>query len=140
MLIHVVLPGETAYSIADYYGISSTWLIRENEIKEPNNLVVGNALLILYPVIIHTIEEGDTLEDIATMYNVTSLELLRNNSYLAVQEKLIVGDTIVVQYKNNRTRYLSVFRYCYPTIDEAILRRNLPYLTYLIIYSLNYSR
>lgn len=71
MIIHVIQAGETATSIANFYGISEEWLIRENLIQEPDNLVVGAALVILFPEITYTIVEGDTLEGIASMYNVS---------------------------------------------------------------------
>lgn len=135
MIIHIVLAGETPYTIADYYGISSDWLIRENELTQPNNLAVGETILILFPKLTHTIARGDTLYNIATTYNVTVMDLLRNNSYLAIEETLTIGETIVVKYEDVKSRNISTYRYCYPGIDEEILRRSLPYLTYLIIFS-----
>ena len=63
------------------------------------------------------------------------MDLLRNNPFLSDQDYLRVGDTIIIEYEVSRTRSISVFRYCYHTIDIDILKFNLPFLTYLIIYS-----
>ena len=104
MIIHVIEPGETAYTIANDYGVSAEWIIRENGILDPTDLAVGGALVILFPKITHTIVEGDTLEKIAEMYNVTIMDLLRNNSYLSDQEYLQVGDVIVIEYEDIKIR------------------------------------
>ncbi|NLP34435.1 MAG: LysM peptidoglycan-binding domain-containing protein [Clostridiales bacterium] len=135
MIIHVVQPGETAYSIAEYYGISIDWLIRENGVAVPEEPVVGNTYVILFPEVVYTIQEGDTLEGIANMFNVTVMELLRNNTYLADQENLFVGDTLVIRYTDTRIGQIAVNGYAYPFINLNTLRKTLPFLTYLTIYS-----
>ncbi len=135
MIIHVIEPGETAYTIANDYGVSAEWIIRENGILDPTDLAVGGALVILFPKITHTIVEGDTLEKIAEMYNVTIMDLLRNNSYLSDQEYLQVGDVIVIEYEDIKKSDLVVFGYSFHFTEESVLRKTLPYLTYLIISS-----
>lgn len=135
MIIHVIQPNETAFTIADIYGVSPQWIIRENGIVNPIDLAVGGTLVILYPKTTHTVVEGDTLESIANMYNVTVMDLLRNNSYISDQEYLEVGDTIVIDYEDEKIRDITTIGYCYPFIEENILKKTLPYLTYLIIYS-----
>lgn len=135
MILHVIEPGETIDSISNLYEISADWIIRENGVVQPNNLAVGGVLVLLYPRITHTIVEGDTLEQIAIMYNVTVMDLLRNNSYLSDQEYLNIGDEIVIEYEDEKIRNITVFGYCFQFIDENVLRKTLPYLTYLIIYS-----
>lgn len=135
MIIHVIRPDDTVESIANYYGISIDWLIKENGIREPHNLVVGGNLVILYPKITHTVLLGDSLNNIANIYNVTVMDLLRNNSYLCDQEYLEIGDIIVIEYEDTKIRSISVFGYCYPFIEKDILSKTLPHLTYLLIYS-----
>lgn len=61
MLIHVVEQGETINSIAEKYNTSAQLIIYNNEIQNPNNLVVGQTIVILFPQVIHTVEEGDTV-------------------------------------------------------------------------------
>lgn len=135
MLIHVVQPGETAESIANLYGLSMERLIIENGIIYPNNLVVGDTLVILYPKITYTVQEGDTLAGIAEANDVTVMDLLRNNPYLSDREYLTVGETIVIQYSDTKTKKIAVNGYAYPFIENSILRKTLPFLTYLNIFS-----
>ncbi|RDU24994.1 LysM peptidoglycan-binding domain-containing protein [Anaerosacchariphilus polymeriproducens] len=135
MTIHVVKSGETIYSIADKYGVSADRLIIENEINNPNNLVVGEAIVILYPEITYTVQPGDTIGMIAEKHNVTVFELLRNNPYLSDQVYIYPGEEIVIRYEGNKDRRITINSYAYPFIDMDILKKTLPFLTYLTIYS-----
>ena len=62
MVIHVVQPGETIFSIAEYYKIPVNRLILENGIINPDNLAVGQTIVIVQPEILYTVQAGDTLE------------------------------------------------------------------------------
>lgn len=135
MIIHVVQPGETAYSIAEYYGISIDWLIRENGIEDPLKPVVGNTYVILFPEETYVIQEGDTLESIANRFNVTMMDLLRNNTYLADQGSLVPGETLVIRYVDTKIGQIAINGYAYSFINLTTLRKTLPFLTYLTIYS-----
>ncbi|WP_097013926.1 LysM peptidoglycan-binding domain-containing protein [Anaerocolumna aminovalerica] len=135
MQIHIVQPGETAESIANLYGLPVERLIIENAIIYPNNLVVGDTIVILYPEITYTVQEGDTLAGIAEAYGVTVMDLLRNNPYLSDREYLTPGETIVIQYADPKIKKIAVNGYAYPFIENSILRKTLPFLTYLNIYS-----
>ncbi|MBE5967337.1 MAG: LysM peptidoglycan-binding domain-containing protein [Lachnospiraceae bacterium] len=134
MIIHVVQPGETIHSIAELYGISEEWLIRENGIDVPNQLVVGDTYVILFPEVVYTVMEGDTIESIAEAFDVTVMELLRNNTYLADQGFLYPGDSIVIRYTDQKIGSIAVNGFAYPFINLNILRKTLPFLTYLTIY------
>ena len=47
MIIHVVQPGETIATIADNYGKPVERIILENGLDDPDNLVVGQTIIIL---------------------------------------------------------------------------------------------
>ncbi len=83
MVIHVVQSGETIQSIADYYQVSAERLIIENAIINPNDLVIGQTIVILFPTLTYTVQSGDTLLRIADNFGVSIMHLLRNNPYLS---------------------------------------------------------
>jgi len=139
MIIHVVQPGETIYSIADSYGLSAERLIQDNELTNPNNLVVGQTIVIVYPEQTYTVQEGDTLESIADANGVTQIQLLRNNPGLSDSNILYPGETIVINYDVEKIRSISVNGYAYPFIDLNTLRKTLPYLTYLTIFTYGFT-
>ena len=69
MLIHVVERGDTLWKISRQYGVSIYRIIEDNGMIGQPYLVVGQALLILFPRIIHRVTTGDTLYSIAHQYN-----------------------------------------------------------------------
>jgi len=82
MIIHVVQPGETIYSIASQYNISPQKIIIDNELKKSNVLVPGQTLVILIPETIHVVQPGETLAGIARQYNTTTVNLLQLNPFI----------------------------------------------------------
>lgn len=135
MIIHVVKEGETISSIANNYNVLTERLIIDNGIHTPDILAVGQAIVILYPLITYTIQEGDTLASIAQSYQVSILQLLRNNPYLSERGYLVPGETIVITYETNIKGKLSTGGYVYPFVNETTLRTTLPFLTYLTVFS-----
>ncbi len=134
MDIYVVQPGDTIDSIAALYGVAANRLIQDNGLKNPFDLVQGQTIVIARPSKEHTVQEGDTVAGIASLYGVTVMQLLRNNSFLNDREYIIPGETLVISYPAERE--IAAIGYTYPFIREDILRRTLPYLTYLSV--LNY--
>lgn len=135
MYIHVVQPDDTIQSIAEYYGLSVAKLILDNGIENPEHLVVGQAIVIAYPEITYIVKEGDSLIDIANAHNVSVIQLLINNPQLSNQEYIYPGDVIIIKYDTKGK--LTIHGNTVPYISPAILRKTLPYLTYLSV--LNYT-
>lgn len=133
MEIYIVQSGDNIYSIANRYGISVTTLIQDNGLINPYNLVIGQAIVITYPSQTHSVEEGDTIASIATTYGVTIMQLLRNNSFLMDREYIYPGETIVISYNTNQKTTINGF--AYPYIDRQMLKKTLPYLTYLSVFN-----
>lgn len=137
MIIHVVAQDETLQSIAEEYGVSENKLIADNDITNPNDLAVGQAILIVYPNQVHIVQEGDTLSGIADNYVITEIQLLRNNPFLADREYIYPGESLIIDFTDEKTGNITTNGYAYPYIDRNILKKNLLYLTYLSIF--NYS-
>ncbi|MDF2804013.1 MAG: Peptidoglycan-binding lysin domain protein [Anaerocolumna sp.] len=134
MIIHVVQPEDTINSIANTYGVLAPILIRENGLENQTDLVIGQTIVIAYPEIEHVVKEGDTFLSIAQMYDVTFLELLRNNPFLSEVDYVYPGERLVIKYNNEGIK-ISTNGYTYPFINIDILKKTLPFLTYLSIFS-----
>lgn len=135
MIIHVVQSGETIDSISEYYNIPVDRLILENGITNPDNLAIGQTIVINQPEILYTVKSGDTLESIARQYNTTPMEILRNNTDLADREYLYPGETLVISYQTNKTATFSTIGYLFSYIEKTVLKKTLPFLTYLSIFN-----
>ena len=139
MDIHVVKPNETVAIIAQQYGVGVEQLIFDNQIVDITKLVVGQALLILYPEITHQVEAGDTLYTIANEYGVTTLDLIRNNPYLAGESTLLPGQNIIIRYEDEVIGTMETNGYVYPFVENYVLTETLPYLTSLSIFSYGFT-
>lgn len=139
MDIHVVQANETVEMIAQKYGVNVDRLIFDNQIYDVTKLVVGQALVILYPEIIHQVLAGETLYSIANMYQVSTLEIVRNNSYLAGDEVIEVGENLVIKYEDNIIGIIETNGYVYPMVEEYVLTETLPFLTSLSIFSYGFT-
>lgn len=94
MLIHVVKPGDTVYSIALEYGIPMSQLILDNGLETSSRLAVGQALVVQFPTQTHTVQPGETLASIAAAYQLPLRQLYRNNPILGGIPELYPGQTL----------------------------------------------
>lgn len=140
MFIHTVRFGETLYDIASMYNVSVERLISDNGILEPDNLVTGQAIVVLIPETIHTVTSGETLQSIASQYGITEIELLQNNPFLTSQPLLFAGQELVISFADEKLRTVLVNSYAYPNIDELVLEYALPFLTQLTIFGYGFRR
>ncbi|GGH78846.1 spore germination protein [Pullulanibacillus pueri] len=78
MQIHVVSQGDTIYALARTFGVPAQEIITQNNLDHPNDLVVGETLLI--PTTnTYIIQPGDTLWEIAKKLNINYQALLDAN-------------------------------------------------------------
>lgn len=135
MIIYIVQPGDTIYSIASSYNVPAERLISDNGLTNPNNLVVGQAIVIVYPKQTHIVQEGDSLDSIAAAYNISVKQLLRNNPMLSERNYIYTGETLIIDYDLVKIGDISTNGYAYPYISKDLLRYVLPYLTYLTLFT-----
>lgn len=101
--IHVVQRGENLYTIALQYGLTIDTLARLNGIANPNNLQVGQRLLVpagndlvgVPQPQMHTVKPGETLRSIADLYG-RSVEDLAAQNGLADPNAIFVGQVLFV--------------------------------------------
>lgn len=135
MIIHVVKEGETIQAISDMYGVSVEWLILNNGITNPENLVIGQTFIIVYPKQTYVAQEGDTLESIAIQFGVTEYQILRNNPMISPNNMIFIGETLIIEYETEKKGTITTNAFAFPYIDQSVLRIVLPYLSFLTIYS-----
>lgn len=135
MTIHRVRSGDSVYSIAREYGIPPSRIITDNLLENPGNLAVGEELLILFPNKTHTVRGGENIDTIASLYGITRADIYRNNPILNGQPNIYPGQVLNIFYDPPPLGEISLLGYAYPTIDRTVLRRTLPYLTYLSVFS-----
>ena len=130
MVIHVVAPGDTLFSIAEAYGVPFSLLAIDNGLSAPYRLAVGQALVVQFPRLAHTVRPGETTSAIAAQYGISLRQLLRNNPVLGGNTLIYPGQTLVIAFQGEKGA-LTVNGYAYPFIGQREIQALLPYLTYL---------
>ena len=139
MVIHTVRSGETVASIAEYYSVPAQRIISDNFLTDSDRLAVGQTLVILYPKITYTVKRGDTLSSIARLFGQSLIRLWQNNPLLDGGTELIPGQVLNIIYSDRKMGNVISSGFAYPETDEKVLRRTLPYLTRLSIFTYGIS-
>lgn len=82
MLIYVVKPGDTLWRIASNNRVSISKLIEVNGLPNPNQLVIGQSIIIPTEDVFHTVVAGETLWRIAQIYGTTIESIVQSNQLL----------------------------------------------------------
>lgn len=134
MVIHVVKPGDSIYEIGRIYGVSPDKIIADNEIKDPSKLAIGQTIVVLEANRRHTVAPGESIYSIARRYGTTVQSILDVNPQITNPAALTVGQVIVIP-PTRKLGTIDVNGYSFPSIDMDVLRKTLPNLTYLSIFS-----
>ena len=140
MTIYVVKEGDNINSIARQYNVTAQSIIDNNALSNPENLVVGQTLVILVPRIVHTVSEGETIFSIARDYGITESVLLQNNPIISVNGLVFPGQTVVIEYEGEKRGSIAANGYVYPFVNRSVLIKTLPYLTYLTVFSYGFRQ
>ncbi len=139
MRIHVVKSGESIYSIAQQYRVSPQKIISDNELTNPGQLVVGQTLVILEGTRRHVVAPGESVYTIARSYRISVNELLAANPQITDPSRIQPGMVITIPPVTYNYGPMEVNGYAFPNIDMEVLRKTLPNLTYLSIFSYQVS-
>ncbi|MGE4283543.1 MAG: glycosyl hydrolase family 18 protein [Clostridia bacterium] len=139
MIIHVVRQGESVYGIARLYRVSPDKIIADNELADPGQLVVGQTLVILEGTRQHRVAPGQSLYAIARDYGVTVPAILEANPQITNPAQISPGQIITIPPRTQKLGTIKVNGYAFPNINMEVLRKTLPYLTYLAIFSYEVS-
>lgn len=137
MIIHVVKPGETLFSIANIYNVGPDELARQNKLTA-TALVPGQTIVILKPTQFTTVSSGDSLFSIARANGMDVNALLRLNPWLTRSAALTPGQRIITSYGDTH-RPLVVSGYAYPFADMALLAETLPYVSCLMPFTYGFT-
>lgn len=143
MQIHVVQRGENLFNIANTYNTSIQLLSEANELDAPNNLVVGQTLVIPITGQFYFVLPGDSLYSIAQKFGISYQQLADINNYPS-GKVLPVGYSLYIPPQPKReitsSAYIEPFG---ETVSETLVNaatKTSPYLTYLALFSYNVNR
>ena len=135
MDIHVVRAGDTLASIADEYGVPLSLLTADNQLPNPDRLVVGQTVVVRYPQQTYVVQPGDTLVSVSRRFGLSARELLRLNPILRGEPAIFAEQTLVLADDSDPSGSALVTGYAYPFVDKGLLQRTLPYISGLIPFT-----
>ncbi len=139
MTIHKVNQGETVQSISELYNVSENSIIENNGLKSGETLIPGQELVILTPETVYTVQPGDTVYSIAENFDISVKKLLANNPSLMGNPLIYPGQQLIISYTEENPRNIIINGYAYPFIEESVLRKTLPYLDYLTVFTYGFT-
>ena len=143
MQIHVVQQGETIFQIANTYDISGQIIIDANELETPDQLVVGQALVIPITGQYYFVQPGDSLFSIGQTFGISYEELAQINA-IPVNNILPIGLRLYIPPREKRAiqsnAYIEPIGESVSETLENTAAKAAPYLTFLAIFSYRVNR
>ncbi|MFY0545422.1 glycosyl hydrolase family 18 protein [Brevibacillus sp. H7] len=143
MQIHVVQRGQTLTGIAEAYETTAQEIVRANELSDPNQLVVGQALVIPIVGSFYWVQKGDTLYTIGQKFGISAAQLARVNR-ISLYQPLQIGTRLYIPPRPRRAADFNAYaeptaRRVSPALEEDT-RKAAPHLTYLAPFSFRINR
>lgn len=91
MQIHVVTPAQSVWGIAEAYSTTPEEIIQAYDLQNPNQLVVGQALVIPIVGRFHWVAPGESLWQISNRYQIPLQQLMQVNQLPFPPEQLPIG-------------------------------------------------
>ncbi|WP_301168877.1 glycoside hydrolase family 18 protein [Brevibacillus nitrificans] len=142
MQIHVVEQGQTLSGIAETYGTTASEIARANELPDPANLVIGQAMVIPIEGSFYWVRQGDTLYTIGQRFQISAAELARVNG-ISQYRPLQIGQKLYIPPRPRRAADFNAYAEPRRTVSEALendVRTAAPHLTYLAPFSFRIKR
>lgn len=130
----MVKQGDSIYRIAQQYGVPAETIISANGLKNPEQLVVGQAIVIPGDFSKFTVQQGQNLYSIAQSFGIAPGALLAANPGVN-PARLQVGQSIVLPIPPQRMKSIFVNGFAIPGIANDVLQSTLPHLSSISIFS-----
>lgn len=138
MQIYVVRSGDTLWGISRAFGVAAADIVSANELPEPDNLVVGQALVIPITGSYYWVAPRDTLYLIGQRFGIDYQELARINNIYPVAQ-LSIGTRIYIpprpKYRAEVNAYIEPPGAELPAPLLSQTNQAAPYLTYFAPFS-----
>ena len=137
--IYVVQKGDSLYQIARRFSVPMDDLVFANQLRDPEVLSVGQALLIPRQTAEHVVRRGETLYGIARSYGVPLSLLIAANPAIQDPARIYPGQILRIPGRSENLGELLVNGYITDASDST-LNAALPYLSFLSPFSYRADR
>jgi spore germination protein len=143
MQIHVVQAGQSIFEIAQIYNSTVSAIVGANEIPNPNDLVVGQTMVIPIVGSYYWIQSGDSLYSIARRFGINYQTLAQVNRIPATRP-LPIGFKLYIPPRPKRSAEINAYveplgGTVTPALEQSA-RKAAPFLTYLAPFNFRIQR
>ncbi|NRD77438.1 glycoside hydrolase family 18 protein [Bacillus sp. BRMEA1] len=143
MQIHVVRQNESLTTIARTFHTTTQDIVEANDLPNPNNLVVGQSLVIPIVGRFHFVQSGDTVQSIARKEGVSAQQVASVNQ-ISVNQTLQTGQRLYIPAAPKRNAEFNGYveprsTSILPSLENSA-REAGPYLTYLAPFAFQAQR
>ncbi|MBR5307276.1 MAG: LysM peptidoglycan-binding domain-containing protein [Clostridia bacterium] len=140
MIFYDVKPGDTLTAIAKKFNTTVSSLILYNGIPNPENLAVGQCVVVVYPRLIHKASAGEGLFDIAEKYGVSLNKLFRNNPQISdISARIYPGESIVIELDTDYIGDFETGGYTYTDSGTPLIAGSMPFMNYLMPFTYGFD-
>lgn len=143
MQIYIVQRNDSLTTIARRFRTTAADITEANDLPNPNNLVVGQALVIPIVGSFYTVKQGDSLFSIARKFGVTAEQLASVNRISTTQPLQTGSQLYIPQGRKSRREFNGYVEPRGNTVSPALersAREAGPYLTYLAPFAFQARR
>ena len=133
MFFHFVKKGDTVYKLSKQYNIPINQIIRDNDLKEPYLLLVGECLIIKREPFTYTVKKGDTISNLSYRFSLPIEKIVDDNNLTSTT--LPVGKKLLISYDYSDPVSSIVNGFCYQGTSESTLNHYLPSLTHISFFA-----
>jgi spore germination protein len=143
MQIHVVQAGQSIFEIAQIYNSTVSAIVGANEIPNPNDLVVGQTMVIPIVGSYYWVQSGDSLYSIARRFGINYQTLAQVNRIPATRP-LPIGFKLYIPPRPKRSAEINAYveplgGTVTPALEQSA-RKAAPFLTYLAPFNFRIQR
>jgi spore germination protein len=143
MQIHIVQAGQSIFEIAQIYNSTVSAIVGANEVPNPNDLVVGQTMVIPIVGSYYWVQSGDSLYSIARRFGVNYQTLAQVNRISATRP-LPIGFKLYIPPRPKRSAEINAYveplgGTVTPALERAT-RQAAPFLTYLAPFNFRIQR
>ncbi|QAT51336.1 LysM peptidoglycan-binding domain-containing protein [Caproiciproducens sp. NJN-50] len=135
MVIYRIRPGDSIYQLSRLYGIPEQQILEDNQISDPRQLVVGQAVVLMTDRVEHTVGSGQSLYSISALYGISADQLIAANPQITDPSLIQPGQVLTIPVTSEKLGSIITNGYVYPGVDLDTLKRTLPHLTFASIFS-----
>jgi len=123
------------YRISQTYGVPVQTIIDSNGLRDPDSLVVGQAVVVPGDFFNYTVRNGQSMYSIARSFGISLEALMQANPQLMNPNRLHVGQTIIIPLAPEPERIIEINGFVFPSVPDEVLQNTLPSMTYLSVFS-----